>query len=185
MLNYMLIKHKNIFECFNCFWRVFWFEKCQNFQKTVQHCSGDFPCGLSQLHALVASLHSRFSQLGVKPVACLNCELTQQVFATGTNQRVKVPVTKKIQKIFQKKEKLDFQISCDSVWRLVRKWKLQSRGVLRNFCGFLRDYLAGRHSSHEKHLDKFFDFCLISVWRLVCDSAQSQKSCVLCFKDSF
>ena len=33
MLNYMLIKHKKIFECFNCFWKVFCFEKCQKFQK--------------------------------------------------------------------------------------------------------------------------------------------------------
>ena len=33
MLNYMLIKHKKIFECFNCFLKVFWFEKCQKFQK--------------------------------------------------------------------------------------------------------------------------------------------------------
>ena len=33
LLNYMLIKHKKIFECFNCFWKVFCFEKCQKFQK--------------------------------------------------------------------------------------------------------------------------------------------------------
>ena len=33
LLNLMLIKHKKIFECFNCFWKVFCFEKCQKFQK--------------------------------------------------------------------------------------------------------------------------------------------------------
>ena len=29
ILNYMLIVHKKIFECFNCFWKVFCFEKFQ------------------------------------------------------------------------------------------------------------------------------------------------------------
>ena len=34
MLNYMLIKHKKIFECFSCFWKVFLFWKnIKNFQK--------------------------------------------------------------------------------------------------------------------------------------------------------
>ena len=29
----MLIKYKKIFKCFNCFWKVFYFEKCKIFQK--------------------------------------------------------------------------------------------------------------------------------------------------------
>ena len=33
MLNYMLIKHKKIFECFSYFWKVFYFENFQKFQK--------------------------------------------------------------------------------------------------------------------------------------------------------
>ena len=33
MLDYMFIKHKKIFECFNCFWKVFCFEKLQKHQK--------------------------------------------------------------------------------------------------------------------------------------------------------
>ena len=53
MLNYMSIKHKRIFECFNFFGKVFWFEKCQKFQKTVQPYFGDLPYGSSQLRAYI------------------------------------------------------------------------------------------------------------------------------------
>ena len=41
-------------------------------------------------------------------------------------------------------------------WRLVRKWKVQSRGLLKDFRGSARDSLAGRHSNREKHLENFF-----------------------------
>ena len=43
LLNHILLKHKNIFECFNCFWKVFCFENCQKFSKTVRPCFGDLP----------------------------------------------------------------------------------------------------------------------------------------------
>ena len=33
---YSLIKHKKIFECFNCFWKVFLFWKIPKISKTVQ-----------------------------------------------------------------------------------------------------------------------------------------------------
>ena len=45
-------------------------------------------------------------------------------------------------------------------WQLVRKWKVQSRGLLRDFRGSARDSLAGRLSSREKHLENFSKFCL-------------------------
>ena len=48
-------------------------------------------------------------------------------------------------------------------WRLVREWKVQSRGLLRDFRGSARDSLAGRPSSREKHLEKFFKFLSLSV----------------------
>ena len=34
---------------------------------------------------------------------------------------------------------------------------------LRDFCGSPRDFLAGRTSSREKHLDKFFKIFILSV----------------------
>ena len=48
-------------------------------------------------------------------------------------------------------------------WRLVRKWKVQSRGLLRNFGGSARDSFAGRPSSREKHLENFFKLLSLSV----------------------
>ena len=51
-------------------------------------------------------------------------------------------------------------------WRLVREWKVQLRGSLRDFRGSSRDLLAGRPSSREKHLDKFSKFCSCVLWRL-------------------
>ena len=48
-------------------------------------------------------------------------------------------------------------------WRLVREWLVQSRGLLRDFRGSARDSLAGRPSSREKHLEKFFKFLSLSV----------------------
>ena len=48
-------------------------------------------------------------------------------------------------------------------WRLVRKWKVQSRGLHRDFRGSARDSLAGRPSSREKHLENFLTFFSLSV----------------------
>ena len=48
-------------------------------------------------------------------------------------------------------------------WRLVRGRKVQSWGLLRDFRGSAHDSLAGRPSSHEKHLEKFFKFLSLSV----------------------
>ena len=75
-------------------------------------------------------------------------------------------------------------MSRDLIWRLVREWKLQSLGVLKIFHGSLHDFLAGGPSSREKHLNKFFQFFSQGFWRLVRDSFQSRKSCVLRFKNS-
>ena len=52
-------------------------------------------------------------------------------------------------------------------WRLVREWKVQSRGLLRDFRGSAHDSLAGRPSSREKHLEKIFKFLSFSAKFLV------------------
>ena len=60
---FLLIKHKKIFECFNCFWKVFCFCKnIKNFKNSVA-LFWRLGRGSSQLHAPVASLHRRFSRL--------------------------------------------------------------------------------------------------------------------------
>ena len=48
-------------------------------------------------------------------------------------------------------------------WRLVREWKVQSWGLLRDFRGLAHDSLTNRPSSREKHLEKFFKFLSLSV----------------------
>ena len=73
------------------------------------------------------------------------------------------------------------QVTCHSrvlvgrFWRLVRKWKVQSQGVHRDFRGSARDSLASETSSCEKNLANFFqnfwlevfgDWKLAIVWRL-------------------
>ena len=61
---FLLIKHKKIFECFNYFWKVFFFfAKISKISKTVLSCSGDLFTGQSNRMPLVASLHRRFLRL--------------------------------------------------------------------------------------------------------------------------
>ena len=61
------------------------------------------------------------------------------------------------------------QVACYSrelvnwFWQLVCKWKVQSRGVHREFRGSARNSLAGRPSSRKKHLEKFFIILTLSI----------------------
>ena len=100
MLNLCWFKHKNIFECFSCFWKVFCSYKNWKFQK--QCC----PVLATQLRVRQVACHSR--------------------------------------------------ILAGRFWRLVCKWKVQSRGVHKDFRGSARDSLASKTSSREKHLANFF-----------------------------
>ena len=106
MLNYMLFKHKKIFECFRCFWKVFCLKNLKI--SKIQFCP-------------ILAAQSRVCQ-----VASLS-----RTFA-------------------------------GHFWRLVREWKVQSQGSLRDFRGSARDSLAGRPSSREKHLEKFFKILFLS-----------------------
>ena len=105
----LLIKHKKIFECFSCFWKVFCF--CKKSQKFQKQCC---PVLATQLRVgPVASSHRNFSRL------------------TGGS----MPQSRKILGIFFKI--WVFNVSCNSVWRLVRKWKVQSREDLEIFAAYL------------------------------------------------
>ena len=107
MLNLCWFKHKKIFECFRCFWKVLCFCKNKKISKIV------FP---------VLATQSRVTQ-----VACYSRELVCWF------------------------------------WLLVCEWKVQSRGVHRDFCGSACDSFAGRPSSREKHLEIFFTILTLSV----------------------
>ena len=83
------------------------------------------------------------------------------------------------------------QVACFSCklacwfWWLVREWKVQSRGVHRDFHSSTRDSLTGRPSNREKHLENFHNFDYWEFWQLVGNLFQSWKMHVLRFKDSF
>ena len=110
----LLIKHKKIFECFSCFWKVFWFCKnVKNFKNNVA-LFWQLSCELVQLHVPIKSPHRDF------------------LWLTGGL----MPQSQKILRIFFKI--WVFNVSRDSVWRLVRGWKVQSREGLEIFA----DYLA-------------------------------------------
>ena len=98
---------------------------------------------LVQSHAPVASSHRDFSWLTSRSMS--------------QSQKI-------LRKIFKN---LGFYVSRGSVWQLVRGWKVQSRGVHRDFCDLPRDFLVGRLSNREKHLEKFSDFWFLSFSRLV------------------
>ena len=143
------------------FGKYFCFEKFQNFQKLCNPVLATYLTSQASREPLVASLHRRFSRL---------------------SGRLKSQSRKRPRKFFKN---LGFLISCDLVWQFVREWKLQLRGLLRNFHGSLLDFLTGGPSSDEKHLYNFFKILSQGFWRLIRDSYQSQKSGVLRFKDSF
>ena len=115
----LLIKHKKIFECFSCFWKVFCFcKKCQklNLKKKKKNSVTlfwRFSRGLVQSHVPVASPHRDFSWL------------------TGRS----MPQSWKILRIFFKF--WVFNISRDSIWRLVRGWKVQSWEGSKIFAAYL------------------------------------------------
>ena len=160
MLKYMLIKHKQIFQCFNYFWKVFILKIFKNFK----NCA------------------TLFWQLAswVKPVTYLSREFIQKVFTT--HWQVKVLVAKKTQKFFQKSGFLDFSrlrlATCSqveapitrctqNVSRLPYGWTFQSRKTLRQIFQILSkgsltacfgDLFATQYS-HENRM-----FCALRIF---------------------
>ena len=136
----LLIKHKKTFECFSCFWKVFCFcKKCQNFEKkTSVALFWQLNLGLVQSHVPVVSPHRDFSRLSCRSM----------------------PQSQKILRIFFKI--WVFNVSRDSVWRLVRGWKVQSREGSEIFPAYLTAYLATFSRVElpvaKKHLENFFKF---------------------------
>ena len=135
ILNYMLIKHKNILKCFNCFWKVFLFWKFSKISKTVQPCSGDSPHASSQSHAPVASLHKRFLQL----IGRLRSQLQKRLrnifqksgfldflqLSLATCSRVEAPVARCTQNASQLPRRWTFQL-----WKILRQiFQILSLGV--------------------------------------------------------
>ena len=113
----LLIKHKKIFECFSCFWKVFCFCKNVKIFKNSVALFWQLSRGLVQLHVPIASPHRDISWL------------------TGGS----LPQSRKIIRIFFKF--WVFNISRDSVWRLVCGWKVQSQEDSEIFAAYLATLL--------------------------------------------
>ena len=113
----LLIKHKKIFECFSCFWKVFCF--CKNFKNSKNSVAlfWRLSHGLIQSHVPVTSPHRDFSR-----------------FTGGS-----MPQSRKILRIFFKI--WVFNVSGNSAWQLVRWWKVQSRGDSEIFAAYLATLL--------------------------------------------
>ena len=109
----LLIKHKKIFECLSCFSKVFCFCKnVKNFKNSVA-LFWRLSRGLVQSHVLVAIPYRDFSRL------------------IGGS----MPQSRKILRIFFKS--WVFNVSRDSIWQLVREWKVQSRKDSEIFAAYL------------------------------------------------
>ena len=69
-------------------------------------------------------------------------------------------------------------------WQLVRKWKVQSQWVHRDFCSSTRDSLASETSNREKHLEIFSKLLAWSVLAGVSGdylaTYLSREKCVFC-----
>ena len=113
----LLIKHKKIFECFSCFWKVFCFCKNVKIFKNSVALFWQLSRGLVQLHVPIASPHRDISWL------------------TGGS----LPQSRKIIRIFFKF--WVFNISRDSVCRLVCGWKVQSQEDSEIFAAYLATLL--------------------------------------------
>ena len=96
----LLIKHKKIFECFSCFWKVLCFYKNIKIFKNSVALFWRLSRRLVQSHVPVVSPHRDFSR-----------------HTSGL-----MPQSWKILRIFFKI--WVFNVSRDSVWWLVREWKV-------------------------------------------------------------
>ena len=76
MLNLCWFKHKKIFECFRCFWKVFYFYKNWKISKTVLPCFGDS----------VAGHLSRMLQPWARGLVLATCSRVKGPIARGTQR---------------------------------------------------------------------------------------------------
>ena len=142
MLNYMLIKHKNIFECFNCFLKVFLFWKFSNISKIVQLYFGD---SVSQVKPVMSSQSRAYTK------------------ALGNSLVGQAPSHEKDLEKFLKSGFLAFSRLCLAISLRV---EAPITSLLRLFRDSFRNLLASGPSSHEKYLDKFWEICHTSFWQL-------------------
>ena len=155
MLKHLLVKSKNIFKCFSCFWKVFWFEKFSQKSKNLQLC----------IFALTheSCLSRELSRENPQDLFCkiLKTRGVRDSLANGLLSH-----EKDLEKFSKFSEKLIFQFS--NLWH--------SR--------LIRDYLASVSPSRKKDLEFFFQNLGLRVFgNSLGNSFASQLShekCVFC-----
>ena len=161
---FLLIKHKKIFECFNYFWKVYCFWKVFFFCKNIKNFKNSvalfwrFDRGSIQSHA--PSLHRSFLRLTGR--------------STSRSQ-------KRVRKFFQNFGFLNFsQLGLATCLRV----EAPVARLYKIFRGSLRDFLAGVPSSHEKHLENFSKIlslrCLVAWLGDLFATWFSREKCVFC-----
>ena len=100
MLNLCWFKHKKIFECFRCFWKVFCFYKTWKISKNSAALFWRLNRGSSKSHATIASSRVSFGHLFVSERS--SRKGYTEIFATqlATPSRVRLLVTKNTWQIF-------------------------------------------------------------------------------------
>ena len=141
LLNHMLIKHKKIFEYFNCFWKVFLFWKFSKFQIL---CNS------------ILATYSRGSIQSRDP----NWELTQKL--SWFSGELSPQSWKRLKKF---SNFVGFRIFATHLTTGSQVEALIT-SLLKMLHNSHHDLLASGPSSRKKQLEKFFKFCHIGFWRL-------------------
>ena len=161
MLNLCWLITKIFLSVLVVFGKYFVFTKIS---KIVLHCSSDLVVGRTSRMPQSRAHHRDFSRLTSDSLAgkCFSCKKDLEYFSN----------------------KLEFYAFRSSSWRLVRRWKVQLRGVHRDFRGSVCDSLASGTSIREKHLENFFKSFLPSVlatslgdWNATCFSHENRMFC--------
>ena len=115
MLNLCWFKHKKIFECFSCFWKVFCSLKNWKFSKTVLPCFGDSVAGKS----------SRMPQSQAHGSILVTCSWVEGPVARGTQRFSRLSSLLPCEWDFQSRKTLSkffktFGLKCfgGCIWRL-------------------------------------------------------------------
>ena len=146
MFNLCWFKHKNIFECFRCFWKVLCFYKNWKISKNSVALFWQLSRGSSKSHDTAASSHVDFGDLFASERA--SREGYTKIFAAQltTPSRVNLPIAKNTSKFFSQFCLWVFwQLALATCWRLTPIAKnvclAKSGSVFKNPFSFSSNFL--------------------------------------------
>ena len=155
---FLLIKHKNIFECFNCFWKVFCF--CKNFKNSVA-LFWRLGCGSIKSRAYIEVFGN--SLVGQRPSYEKDLEKFSKILSVSSSHD-------SVGNLFASGSS-----SCDVIQKFLRPPSRLPHGCAFQSQKTLRKFF-------KNFVSKVFGGL---TWRLVRDLILSQKTHVLRSKDNF